>query len=264
MSDFDFLNKAVTLYNESKNDNPTPDQEHKCILSVIHSGISICTLCGKQSDYKYTNEKEWVNYSASKGSNTDRTNIRRKVVKSIYKDLEGLNICSKIKDSANCIYLSVTDGRVYRGKSRKSIIFGCIFYAYKINGIPQNPSELLRIFSINKKLGLKGIKHISNEGPKPLIYTTFSPEKILIRSIMTIYTGTEHHIQEVYDIYDFIKDKSSNLNRARPKSLASAIVWYWIVETKKNIEIDHYIKSVGLSKITIRKLYNEIVCIYGK
>ena len=110
-----------------------------------------------------------------------RCHIRKIETKNIYKDVEDMGFGERIVSVANEIYMDVTDGKIYRGNSRKAIVFACIFNAYKINGTPQNHDNLIKMFNLNRKCGLKGLKHVNNNVAKDsLIKTTYiTPENIL-------------------------------------------------------------------------------------
>ena len=43
-----------------------------------------------------------------------------------------MGFSDKIISKANKLYDEVTSGNIYRGNSRKAIVFACIFHAYKL------------------------------------------------------------------------------------------------------------------------------------
>jgi transcription initiation factor TFIIIB Brf1 subunit/transcription initiation factor TFIIB len=61
-----------------------------------------------------------------------------------------------------------------------------------------------------------------------------------------------------------VKNRSSNLNRARPNSIASAIIYYWITKKNINITLKEFAKKTNLSEITISKISKEISTILKK
>jgi len=60
------------------------------------------------------------------------------------------------------------------------------------------------------------------------------------------------------NIHNQIKNTSYKLNQSRPKSVASALVYYWIQKTGKNISMKEFTEKVDLSEITVDKLSKEI------
>lgn len=193
--------------------------------------------------------------------NTDpkRCHARRTEEKGIYKDVEKLGFSDKIVSIANVLYEQVTAGKIYRGNSRKGIVFACIFHAYKINSNPQSCEQLIEIFGIERKIGLKGLKFVNLNSPKDSKFREFqiSTEDIICE-IMDKFNANDSQKQEAIAIYERVKNKSSLLNRSRPQSVASGIVRYYIVQKNKDISMDFFKSRVHLSELTIIRIVNEI------
>ena len=58
------------------------------------------------------------------------------------------------------IIISLKD-KIFRGRSRKSIIYACITYAYRMKDLKMNKQKVLQLFQINKKSGLGGIRYLN-------------------------------------------------------------------------------------------------------
>ena len=80
----------------------------------------------------------------------------------------------------------------------------------------------------------------------------------LVEEIMDQFDATNEQKQEVKGLYEEIHNKSSKLNRSRPKSVASSLVYYWICKKNINITLKDFTKKVGLSELTITKIAKEI------
>ena len=83
-------------------------------------------------------DKEWRYYGQADNkrlSDPNRVHLRKIEDKNIFKDVENMGFSDKIVYIANQIYLQVTNGQIFRGNSRKSVIFACIFHSFKINKI---------------------------------------------------------------------------------------------------------------------------------
>jgi transcription initiation factor TFIIIB Brf1 subunit/transcription initiation factor TFIIB len=161
---------------------------------------------------------------------------------------------------ANSIYQKATSDRIYRGNFRKSLIFATVYVALRENETPMSHNALYEIFKIDSKIGLKGLKVIA---PYRNNTKSITPE-ILINEIMNKLNAKKHDIDEVLDLYEQIKNKSVKLNRSRPNSIASSIIYYWIQKNKKNININEFTKLVNLSKMTIDKIIKDIVEVLEK
>lgn len=221
-------------------------------------GISICVDCGQEFPDDFDAEKE---YRFIKVNGSTGRQIRRVYDKSIYKDLETYDIPHDIQMAANDLYSKVSDGKIFRGQSRKAVVFSCVFMAYKQTHKPQSIERLQVLFKINKKTVSKGIKlvgmNIQDKNHK-----LFLNVEDIIPEILKSFDSSPLVLEEVLQIYSKIKNRSSTLNRSRPRSTAAALIYYYM--KSKNIQFSdkHFCLNVGLSKLTIVKLYNEInICV---
>lgn len=224
----------------------------------IESANKVCEDCGvvivKEDDVDGV-DLHVVKY------NTDpkRCHARRNDEKGIYKDVDKLGFSDKIVSIANSLYEQVTGGKIYRGNSRKGIVFACIFHAYKINQNPQSCEQLIEIFGIERKVGLKGLKFVNLNSPKDSKFRDYQIQtEDIIGEIMDKFNANDTQKQEAIAIYEKIKNKSSLLNRSRPQSVASGIVRYYIVQNNKDINMDFFKSRVHLSELTITRIVLEI------
>lgn len=238
------------------------DCTHLNMCTDVHAN-QICEDCGMiRNKDEFSYEKEWRYYGVMDTKhNTDpnRCHARKSDEKTIYKDVEKMGFSDKIISHANGIYEQCTNGKIYRGNSRKGIIFACIFHAYKLNGYVQSCEHLLDVFQIERKVGLKGLKFINLTAPKDALFrkiTVTVPH--LIEEVMDKFHATLEQKREAMQIYSRLKDRSSILNRSRPQSLASAIVRYYIQQKNNEITMEYFLSRVNLSELTIVRLVNEI------
>jgi transcription initiation factor TFIIIB Brf1 subunit/transcription initiation factor TFIIB len=281
MEDFDLLDKAIEEIKEKispiirvHKNNPWPDECFHKNITLDKNNI-VCIDCGEELEDNSPFDKEWRFYGSNDNrynSDPNRCQIRKIGERNIDKDIEGMGINQKIVTIANDIYTQVTEGGIHRGTRRKGIIFACIRQAYKISGKPQTFNDLIGPFNIERKAGLKGIKHVNmklNTINLQLIPTqnNFTPKSSyitpmdLIEKIMKIFDAKQSQISEVLELYPLVKDKSAMLNGSRPWSLSSGLVYYWIVKNEKQITIKDFASKVELSELTIKKIYNEITLI---
>ena len=274
MNDFDLFNQAFSelnlktdFLNKNLKDIIVQDCTHGNI--ELDSGVTICLDCGEEVDRTISTDKEWRFYGEG-GNDPNRCHLRKIDERSIYKDLEGMNFPENIVSMANEIYTEVTKGtneeyKIYRGKSRKAIVFACIFNSYKILNQPVGWESLSKSFGLGRRECLNGLKTISLNAPKKSpIRTAYITPIHLIEEIMDKFSATKAQKEEVIELYRRIENKSYKLNRSRPQSIASSIVFYWIKKTGKNISIKEFTEKVKLSEITIDKISKEIEEILSK
>jgi transcription initiation factor TFIIIB Brf1 subunit/transcription initiation factor TFIIB len=273
MSDYSLFDDALKEY-ETKNvekslildgkEDELCEHNEDCEHANISedNGFISCTDCGIEMNKNIYQDKEWRYYGQSDNKRTsdpNRVHIRKMEDRNIFKDVENMGFSDKIVYHANQIYLQVTDGQIFRGGSRKSLIFSCIFYSFKINKIPQTHEKLLATFEISRKSALKGLKYVNLKTPKDSkIHTTYITPINLVDEIMDKFSATPQQKAEVYELYGKIKNKSSTINRSRPQSISAGIVFAWICMKNLDISIKEFAGKTQLSELTILKIAREI------
>jgi transcription initiation factor TFIIIB Brf1 subunit/transcription initiation factor TFIIB len=198
---------------------------------INESGIVSCVECGKEIRKIVSYEKDWRYYGnddTRKNTDPNRCHIRKMEDKSIFRDVENLGFSDKIVNTANDIYTQVTNGKIYRGNSRKAIIFGCIFHSVKINGKIYSCDTLRTIFNLDKKIILKGLKHVNLNLPKNgnIVNKYITPIELVNEYILK-FEHVENDKTLISALYENIKNKSSIINRSRPQSVASSLIYYY-------------------------------------
>lgn len=230
--------------------------------TVMEGTNTICEDCGTMLNKELSFEKEWRYYGmmdTKHQSDPNRCNMRRSEDKTIYKDVEKLGFSDKIVSLANQIYEQVTNSKIYRGNTRKGIIFACIFHSYKANENPQSCERLIEIFEIDRKVALKGLKFVNLNAPKDSPFRNYqiSTEHLIVE-IMQKFHGSPQHVNEVIAIYQYIKNKSSLLNRSRPQSVACGLVRFYILRKNADISMEYFRSKIKLSELTISRIVKEI------
>ena len=266
MSEFEFFKQAVQEYNkktqsdEESNEEKTKECNHT--NTIMENDIVICVECGEEIDEKISHSKEWRYYGSSDNkyrSNPNRVQVRKKEERSIKKDVEDYNFSEKVISEADKLYSQVTKGKIYRGNSRKGIVFACIYHAFSICDQQQSHDKLMKIFNIKRKIGLEGLKRVNLQAPKNSpIRSTNITAKHIVKEIMELFQATDKQKNNISRLYDKIRNKSSDLNRARPNSVGAGLVYYWIRRKKKNIPLKDFSEKVGLSELTVNKIAKEI------
>ncbi len=264
------MNKEFTLKeNEAENEEEFTTTTTKLCNNCSHEntvdvcGVLSCLDCGEEVGKNIVHDKEWRYYGQSDTkhkSDPSRCQMRKIEDKSILKDIEGMGFSDRIINFANTIYLQVTAGRIHRGNSRKAIIFACIFHAYKICNNPRSCDTLIEIFNITRKAGLKGLKYVNLNMPKDsdIIKNVHITPINIIDEIMNKFSASTEQKKQAFDLYEFVKDKSTKINRARPQSIAAGVTYFWICQNEKKISMKDFLEKVGLSEMTITRIANEI------
>jgi transcription initiation factor TFIIIB Brf1 subunit/transcription initiation factor TFIIB len=258
----DYEEENIDIKNLSINEPDTTSSKCKHINISNENGLTTCFDCGKEIEKTIFQDKEWRYYGNAdnkRNSDPNRVHIRKIEDRNIFKDVENMKFSDKTISLANQIYLEVTKGSIYRGSSRRSIIFACVFNSLKALGKPQSHEKLMKIFDLSKKNGLRGLKIVNlNARKDSVIHTTYITPANIIDDIMDKFDASQEHKNEVIKLYDKIKNKSSKINRSRPGSIASGIVYFWISLKNINISLKDFATKVDLSELTILKIAKEI------
>lgn len=269
MSEFDLFDKALEVYQITKTENNTLKHCKICthIDKVDENGTVSCLDCGEVIRRDITHEKEWRFYGHSdskRSSDPNRVQMRKTEERNINKDVENMGFADNIVIKANEIYSQVTRGQIFRGDSRKAVIFACIYHSYKIAGNCQTPKNLMETFGLNKKSSLRGLKIVSVNSPKDsLIHTTTITAIHHIHDLMDKFAATSTQKQEVIDLYNKTKNRSSQLNRARPQSVSAALIYYWIKKKNMDISLKKFAQKADLSELTINKNAKQVAKVLG-
>lgn len=268
MSEFALFEQALAEYESTICTSDNKD-DTKCEHTdlVDEGGIISCLECGTQIRKTIMHEKEWRFYGNSdtrRSKDPNRVQVRKSEDKNINKDVENMGFSETIVSKANEIYAQVTNGQIFRGDSRKAVIFACIYHAYKLAGMCQTPQNLMETFGLNKKNSLKGLKIVSVHAPKDSpIHNTFVTVVHHINDVMDKFFATPEHKKEVIELYMKTKNRSSKLNRSRPQSYAASLVYYYIRKKSINVSLKKFAQKVDLSELTINKNAKEVAEILG-
>ena len=158
----------------------------------------------------------------------------------------------------------VTRGQIFRGDSRKAVVFACIYHSYKMAGKCQTPKILMETFGLNKKSSLKGLKIVNVNAPKdsPIHSTTLTAVHH-IHDIMDKFSATPDQKAEVIELYKKTKNRSSKLNRSRPQSYSASLIFYYICKKKMDISLKKFAQKADLSELTISKNAKEVAIVLG-
>lgn len=252
LSSFDLLDELDELCDSQEFQAPDALESTTCEhQNLIKDKATVtCMDCG-ECIYKIYNQERDFKSQSTRSILED---------KNIFKDVENIKFSENIVQIANSLYMQVTNEKIYRGNARKGIISACIFHAFKIIGKPQIYKKIIQLFNISKKVGLKGLKFVSINAPKDsIIFKTQITPITFIEYYLEELKATDTDISHVREIYTQIEGiQNRKLNRSRPQSVASGVVYYWILVNDKNITLKTFSRITELSELTIAKLERDI------
>lgn len=232
--------------------------------TINENGNDVCIDCGEVLK-TISHEAEWTYYGHNDthhSSDPSRCQYKKVVDKGISKDLKSLGIRKDVVEIADRLYTIVTKGNITRSRFRQGIMFICVFKAYQHLGIPETPDELQKIFpNIKKKDISSGHTYFMTNIPKDELekYTQeYITAEHYIPKILEKFNAKQEVIEDVLNIYRFLENKSTYINRSNPQSVSSGLVYYYLKKKNADTTAAKFGKLVGLSEITISKLCNDI------
>ncbi len=218
--------------------------------------IVTCTICGLVLSHDLSTDQEWRYFGSSDSrhsSDPSRCTFRKHEDKSIFKELQKLDIPRNVMEDANILYFQITDGKIQRGNNRKAIVCACVFNSYKHYNNPQSPEVLHKKFGLTKKEMSKGLNffnlHISKDRKSQYILVEH-----LIPQVLALFSASQEHVDQVMQLYLKVKDRSNALNRSNPRSTVAGLIFYYCRSIGKNVPCGKFAAKVGLSMITIYRI----------
>ncbi len=244
------------------------DMKDICLhpTSVVNAGVEVCSDCGIEIYKELSLEPEWRYYGDNDSKhNTDpsRCHLRKLEEKNIYNDIKEIDLPRSIIFEANELYLAITGGKIRRGKYRKSLIFACVFNAYKYQSDPQTPEGLQEKFELSKKDISRGLCQFNLKMKKTKKPSYISPVNFIPCIMKKKFNASDYHVDKVRELYGKIENRSSLLNRSNPQSVVSGLIYYYCRLIGKETPCSKFSEMVKLSDITIGKISKNISTILG-
>ena len=254
----------ITIDQNDEIENSNSDSE-ECIHNQISNidGSKICMECGVKIDEKLCDNETpyYGQYDTRHTKDPSRHNHTKIEERSLYNDLEPLGFPQQVIERANEYYTKIIENKIFRAKNRLSIVFICTCHAYEDIGEPRSSTELAKIFKLDKKGISNGIKTFSQFFRKRPEKTYINAMDIVpqILSKLNLDKKSQHIcIDDMAQIYEYVKSKSHTFNSSNPNSIAAGLVYYYLKLMNANTTRTEYSKIVELTDITFTKIAAEI------
>lgn len=191
-----------------------------------------------------------------------RVSYRRQVERGIRNDVRGLNFSEIVVTKADSLYQQFTGGSFYRERKRRSTIFACFYYAYRMLGIPQDYKSLLTDFRISSRHGYFGIKYMGVNNPDRVTLFDEDLTHFVYTQRLVSHLGlSEEDFDSLVRLRQLTHNRSSVLNKARPQSLAAGLVLYLLkkrTERQRRVDISRPERVSEVTAVTIKKVEREV------
>lgn len=232
-SDADLIDSADVVTIDATIDTTIDASTCEHTQTFEDHGLIICR-CGEILSKQISHDKEWYSFGLLQGSNKQRCTQRKDHFKGIYQDIEQYGFSPRVADEANHIYSLVSDGKILRGDSRKSIIFASIYYALrKLPDEPRyTPEDLIEMMQITKRVALRGFKRVKfNMASDYRHMFRHHSNDYIIDTILHKYIKNPEHLKRLWDMYEYLKTNTDICSKSRPQSIIGSILSYFIKES---------------------------------
>ena len=252
------LEQALKLvakeYQETKlnrQDSVESDDSCKHDETSDDNGKKTCLECGELLEENYI--------ATHHSSNIIGMKKRRKSESTIYNDIPFF-IEQHIKDITIEIYHKATASKIFRNTSKRSIILASLHRASALAGNHISYYDLLDMFLLKQHEADKGFTILSRNIPKKsefmLRFNQTKEELISINSkLRKLGMDTKLMFNLVANVFNLVKEKSDIVNTSQPNSIICGCIYFWIVYTRIQKSDDEFSKTVGISKMTLLKVY---------
>ena len=154
------------------------------------------------------------------------------------------------------------EGRILRAKGREAIVAACLFHVYRDMGEYRTTMYIRKLFRLKQKNMSFGMTNYLKAFPEARTQHT-TPDK-LIPWVMKISGVDRKHYQNILAITRYIETASELLEHSNPKSVAAAIVFFYLcLKSKKKLGITKalFAKKARISDVTLTNIVREIASI---
>jgi transcription initiation factor TFIIIB Brf1 subunit/transcription initiation factor TFIIB len=184
---------------------------------------------------------------------------RRKSEPTIYNDIP-FYIEQDIKDITIEIYQKATASKIFRNTSKRAIVLASLHRASALTGNHISYYDLIDMFLLKQHEADKGFTILSRNIPKKsdftLRFNQTKEELISINSkLRKLGMDTKLMFNLVANVFNLVKEKSDIVNTSQPNSIICGCIYFWIVYTRIQKSDEEFSKTVGISKMTLLKVY---------
>lgn len=186
-----------------------------------------------------------------------RSNARYDILYYISK----YNFDTDIVFKASQIFDEVTRTCTFRGAAIKSIVFGCLFFSFKLCNnqnlhLLDNSNDVHSILSLSSVEKSRGINRIANRLPHLMKYVS-SPVDIkqIIYENMKKINGSDAKILQLFKICDDREDVINELLKvSQPKSVAVGLIYRFMLDINSPITVYDLSTITNISHGTIKRV----------
>jgi transcription initiation factor TFIIIB Brf1 subunit/transcription initiation factor TFIIB len=176
-------------------------------------------------------------------------------VATILPELHNMRYSEDIKIEITNLYNLVTGQKVRKGAPRKALIFGCIVQICKRSNLTVDINQLRETLGVVERQVNAAYLEL-NKALGPAFLTTSVADTI--RTVMKTYGIREEIFGQIYYIYEQCRKILLKFNSARPETIASSVVYYYLKENLQDFDPESFFAKEKTSRETILAINDEI------
>lgn len=242
----------------------------ECEHELDEEGICMKCAC-RPIDLAMDSEIKYYNKSNNIKKGTSRCQIRKTHIKTLSEDLSNTGLPNEILEKIDDMYHDVVGEKVYRGQIRLAIALILIknYYIYILNKPidPDGLADRLGVIKSKITIGRKIYANFIRNNPQLKNRPKYTTPMSLIPDILKKLDISLDSLSKIEKIYNKISG-AVGLSSSKPQSLAVAIVYYYLSTLDENssnsLVKKDYCESVGVSEITVTKIFKDIQTLMKK
>lgn len=213
--------------------------------TITERGVIVCTQCGQEVEHRLTTNAEFKQVRCAP----------RRERSGIYQDIESMGLSNLTIDIANDLFMRISSNqRIFRGRSRRAVIFASVYYASWKSDTPYTPDELMKVMNISRRQALNGLKRFVFAIPESLKYllTIVHTDDLVLDNILDKLQPSPDHEQYIRRVYSAIKSDTNMFSRSRPKTIISSILFVLLKQ------LGSYDQSVITKRYVLHRITHEV------
>ncbi|MFO7795988.1 MAG: transcription initiation factor IIB [Promethearchaeati archaeon] len=166
-----------------------------------------------------------------------------------------LNLPSHLKKAAIRLYIEAFKKKLLRGRSINGMVAACLYFACRKSNVPRTLQEILDQTSVSAKNVRRCYRTLIRE--LKLKAPSTDPVSLVPRFVAELALNTEDEKTTIKILKAFIKNFS--ISGKDPKGLCAGALYLVCKGRKKRISQKEIANLVGVTEVTLRSRYKEII-----
>lgn len=208
-----------------------------------NAGSAICPNCGR---YNNGPQHTFIHLGVDTGKMGELQ---------LLPELEDFKYSEEVKAEITMLFQEATRGSTKRNKPRRAIIFCCIVTVCKKHGVVFDQNSLKSKLEVSDRNINTAMKEVGNLIGKASSAITIED---VVRTIIRTFDLRIDLFDSIMAVYHNCKRVSVLFNSAKPETVATGLVYYYLMRHLQDFDQENYFNKSNVSKDTIILVYEDI------